>query len=128
MYAIRSYYEDCLALEEACPGRGLLDALLQHQLERLRGGRDRRAGKEGGDGRELASRKVMPPLESGDRLQQLHRVEVEDRARLGVVAEARVVTREEQQVFDPQRRGAEQVGLQRQAVAVAAGQLQDRFV
>jgi hypothetical protein len=65
--------------------------------------------------------------QAGHHVEQLDRIEVEDRARIGVIAELAVVSGEDQQVLDPQCRGAEQVGLQRHPVAVATGDLQDRL-
>jgi hypothetical protein len=61
------------------------------------------------------------------RADQHHAVQVEDRRRAGVVAEARVVADEQQHVGDAEQPGAEQVGLQRDPVAVPAGQLHHRL-
>ncbi len=47
--------------------------------------------------------------------------------RIGVVAEGLVIAGQAEQVAHPQRVGAQQVALDRQAVAVAAGHLDDRF-
>jgi hypothetical protein len=54
-------------------------------------------------------------------------VEVEHRLRLGLVAELGVVAGEHQDVVDAQRRGTDQIALQRKPVAVAAGHLEDRL-
>ena len=59
--------------------------------------------------------------------QQLHAVQVEHRLGPRVVAELRVITGHDQDVADAERRRAEQVGLQRDAVTVPAGHLHDRL-
>ena len=46
---------------------------------------------------------------------------------LGLVARLRVVAGEDQHVVDAERRGAEDIALQREPVAVAAGHLEDRL-
>src|SRR5579864_399612 len=57
--------------------------------------------------------------------EKLNGVEVEDTPRLGLVAGGDVVTGEAEDVLDPVQRGAGELGLQREAVAVAAGELHD---
>ncbi len=54
-------------------------------------------------------------------------VDVIDRLRLGLVAVLRIVAMQAEDVRDAERRGPEQVGLQRHAVAVAHGELQHRL-
>ena len=54
-------------------------------------------------------------------------IEVEHRLGVGLVARGRIVAAQHQQVADAERRRAEQVALQREPVAVAAGQLQHRL-
>ncbi|OGA13231.1 MAG: hypothetical protein A3D95_05000 [Betaproteobacteria bacterium RIFCSPHIGHO2_12_FULL_69_13] len=54
-------------------------------------------------------------------------VEVVHRLRVRLVSGHRLVAAEHQHVADAERRGAQQVALQRDAVAVAAGHLQDRL-
>ena len=54
-------------------------------------------------------------------------VEVVHRLRVGLVAGLRIVAGEHQDVADAERCGAEDVALQREAVAVAAGHLEDRL-
>jgi hypothetical protein len=58
---------------------------------------------------------------------ELDAVEVEHRLGVGVVAEPRVIAGHQEQIADAQRGGGQQIGLQRDAVAVAAGDLHDRF-
>ncbi len=53
--------------------------------------------------------------------------DVEHRLGVGLVAGLRVVAGQDQQVVHPGRRRAHQIGLQRNAIAVAAGELQDRL-
>jgi hypothetical protein len=52
---------------------------------------------------------------------------IEHRLGIGLIPGRRIVAAQDQQVFDPHRGAAEQVGLQGNAVAVAAGELQHRF-
>lgn len=54
-------------------------------------------------------------------------VEVEHRLGIGLVAGRRLVARQDQKVPDPERGRAHEVALQANAVAVPAGQLQDRI-
>jgi hypothetical protein len=54
-------------------------------------------------------------------------VEVVHRLRLGLVADLGVVAAEDEDVVDAERRRAEDVALQREPVAVAAGHLEDRL-
>ena len=63
-------------------------------------------------------------LGDGDELGAVH---VEDAARLGLVAGGHVVARQARDVDDAVQRGAEDVGLQREAVLVAADDLQHRL-
>ena len=58
---------------------------------------------------------------------QRPRVDIEHRLGVGLVAGLRVVAGEHQEVVDAERRRAHEVALQRDAVAVAAGELQDRL-
>ena len=58
-------------------------------------------------------------------MEQRHGVQIEHRLGLGMVAQLGVVAGQAQNVVDAQHGGAQQVGLQRDAVAVAAGQLED---
>ena len=54
-------------------------------------------------------------------------VDVEHRLGVGLVAGLRVVAGEQQQIADAERGRAHQLALQRDAVLVAAGDLQDRL-
>jgi hypothetical protein len=54
-------------------------------------------------------------------------VQVVHRLGFRLVARRRVVAGEHQHIVDAERRGAEQVALQREPVAVAAGHLEDRL-
>ncbi len=59
--------------------------------------------------------------------QEHARVDIEHRLGVGLVAGARIVAAQHQEVADAERRGAQQVALQRDAVAVAASDLHDRL-
>ena len=60
-------------------------------------------------------------------LDQRARIEIEHRLGVGLVARARIVAAQHQQIADAERRRAEQIALQREPVAVAAGELQHRL-
>jgi hypothetical protein len=115
-------------------------------LHELRAGRDLLAepfGPEVGRGRErvldraeeAVGRRVhgtpgqqdMVVTHGAQRPQQLHAVQVEYRLGRRVVTELRVVAGHHQDVADAEGRRPEQVGLQRDAVAVPAGHLHDRL-
>ena len=55
------------------------------------------------------------------------RIEIEHRLGIGLIAGARIVAAQHQQIAHADRRRAQQVALQRDAVAVAAGELEDRL-
>ena len=67
----------------------------------------------------------MPLRHRGAEREQLDRVEVEDAPRLGLVAGGDVVAGEAADVLDPVQRRAGDLGLEREAVAVAARELHD---
>ena len=60
-------------------------------------------------------------------LDQRGRIDVEHRLGVGLVAGFRIVAGEEEEVADAERGGAHHLALQRDAVLVAAGDLQDRL-
>src|SRR5207302_10425775 len=62
---------------------------------------------------------------AGRNLDQLHRVDVIDAPGLGVIADSHIITTHQGDVADAERRGTEQVGLQRQPAPVANGELHD---
>ena len=77
---------------------------------------------------DLAARGQFAAVADADRgRDQRAGVEIEHRLRLRLIARARVVAAQHQQVADAERRRAEQVALQRDPVAVAAGELQHRL-
>ena len=127
------------------PGEGR-DVEHELGLHELGAGRDLLAqpfGPEGGRrgervlhrAEEAFRRRVEPPPGQQDVLiahgpqgpQQLDAVQVEHRLGPRVVAELRVVAGHDQDVADAEGAGAEQVGLQRDPVAVPAGHLHDRL-
>ena len=59
--------------------------------------------------------------------QQLPRIEIEHRLGVGLIAGRRIVAAQDQQIAHAGRGGGEQLALQRDAVAVTAGELQDRL-
>ena len=63
----------------------------------------------------------------GNGLQELDRIEIENRFRLRVIAERDMVAGKRQDVADAESSGPEEVALERQPVPVPAGQLENRF-
>ena len=55
------------------------------------------------------------------------RIEIEHRLGVALIAGGRIITAQQQQVAHPERGGAHQLALERDAVAVAAGELEDRL-
>ena len=60
--------------------------------------------------------------------EQVDRLEIEDGLRVGLIAALRIVAAQDQQVLDALRCGADQVARERDAIAIAARDLQDRLV
>ena len=58
---------------------------------------------------------------------KVREIDVEDRLGLGLVAGLGIVAGEDQEVLDAERGGAHQFALQRDAVLVAAGELEHRL-
>ena len=54
-------------------------------------------------------------------------VEIPNRLGVGLIAAGDVVAVQAQDIGDAERRGAQQIGLQRQSIAVAHGELKDRL-
>src|SRR5262249_33526930 len=76
----------------------------------------------------LATRRQLAPVADAYRGgEQAGGVEVEHRLRVRLVTRARIVAAQQQQVFCAERGGGQQVPLQGDAVAVAAGELQYRL-
>ena len=124
----RADVEDELGLHELRAGGDLLAEPFGPELGRRGGGVLHRAEEA------VGGRLQRPAGQHGalvphvpQRPQQLHAVQVEDRLGLRVVAELGVVAGHHQDVADAEGRRAEQVGLQRDAVAVPAGHLHDRL-
>ena len=61
------------------------------------------------------------------RLDQRTGIEIEHRLRVGLIARARIVAAQHQKIAQAERSRAEQIALQREAIAVAAGELQHRL-
>ena len=67
-------------------------------------------------------------LANADRgLDQRAGIEIEHRLCVGLIARARIVPAQHQQIAQAERRRAEQIALQRETIAVAAGHLQHRL-
>ncbi len=76
----------------------------------------------------LAAGGKLAAVAHADRgLNQRTGIEIEHRLGVGLIARARIVAAQHQKVADAERRRADQVALQREPVAVAAGQLQHRL-
>src|SRR4051812_38015137 len=118
-------HEADLQLEEARAGLGLLrrprDAHVERRRARVLDRADEQARRRVDDApREVAA--LRQPARDGD---ELGRVEVEDAARLRLVAGHDVVAGHAADVLDAVHRGADDLGLEVEAVAVTAGELHD---
>ena len=94
-------------------------------LPRLGLGKQRAADEEIGAAGELDVVHVEPGVHLARDLDELRRVQVEDALRLGMIPAARIVPGHDQYVLQPQRPRGEQVTLERQAVPVTTGLLED---
>src|SRR5262245_18373135 len=116
-----------LQLEEARAGAHLLqhavDAVVERRRARVLDGAEEEPRRRA----ELAAREIRPARHRGAAGEQLDRVEVEDAPRLGLVAGGDVVAGEAEDVLDPVQRRTGDLGLEAEAVPVAAGQLHDRL-
>ena len=117
-----------LQLQEARAGARLLGARSDAVVERRRARVLDRADEEvRARGRSVRpERYVAGGQRAGDR-DQLHAVEVEHAPGLGLVAGGDVVAGQARDVLDPVHRRADDVGLEREPVAVAADELHDRL-
>jgi hypothetical protein len=120
-------HEADLQLQEARAGLGLRRGARDAVLQRRRAGVLDRADAQPWRGIEDAAREVAALGEAAGDGDELRAVEVEDAARLGLVAGRDVVARHAADVLDAVHRRADDLGLQVQAVAVAAGELHDRL-
>ena len=90
-------------------------------------GDDHGAEEEDGAAGQGQAGAVMAVHEPGGDLQQLHRVGVVDRLGLGVVPEGDVIAADQEEIFQPQAGGPQQVALKGQAVAIPAGEVHQGF-
>ena len=111
--------------KKSAPASTLRRELVHLRLERVGLGRDDGADEEVGRAIQLVARPVGAGIHLLAALDQMDRVEIEHALGLLVIAHHRVVAGEAEDVGDAQERGRQQVGLQAQAVAVAAGGLED---
>src|SRR5581483_3401462 len=114
-----------LQLQEARAGADLLQRAVDAVVVWRRAGVLDRAEEEVRRRTDVAAGEVGAVRHLLRRREELDGVEVEDAPRLGLVAGGDVVTGEAEDVLDPVQRGAGELGLQREAVAVAAGELHD---
>src|SRR5487761_1120957 len=114
-----------LELEEARPRADLLQRAVDAVVERRRAGVLDRSEEQMRRGVDRASGEIPAVRHRAAEREQLDGIEVEDAARLGLVAGGDVVAGEAADVLDPVQRGAGDLGLERDAVAVAAGELHD---
>ena len=116
-----------LQLEEARARAGLHQRALDAVLDRRGGGVLHRADEQPRRGLERPSGEVAALGQHARQGDELGAVEVEDAPGLGLVARRHVVAGEGDEVLDAVHRGADDVGLQREAIAVAADELHDRL-
>src|SRR5439155_17774239 len=116
-----------LQLEEPRAGTNLLQGTLDTRFVGRRAGILDRSDEEMRRGLDSPAREVPAP---GDRLRgrdQLRRVEIEDAPRLRLVAGRDIVAGEAADVLDPVERGADDVRLEREPIAIAADELHHRL-
>ena len=105
----------CQALR--APLDGVRERILRRPEQHPRSAADLAAGKE-----------MMLVAQRARGLQQCHGIEIEHRQRLRVITGLDAIAREAQQVAHAHRGAAEDVALDGDAVAVAAGNLHDRCI
>src|SRR6476646_8088633 len=123
----RREIEQELQLQEPGARADFLEGSVDAIVDRRRGGVLDRADEERRRRVELAAREVAAVAHRLGGRNQLNRVEVEDAPRLRLVTGGDVVPGQAADVLDPVQRGARDVGLQREPVAVATDQLHDRL-
>ncbi len=117
-----------LRLSELRAGGNLALQALRHpvcgRIDRHVGSANEEVGLAG----DLAAREQFAAVADRDRgFDQRAGIEIEHRFGIRLIARARVVAAQHQQVADAERRRAEQVALQGEPVAVAASELQHRL-
>ena len=115
-----------LRLDELRSRRDFLGEALRSEFERGRRGILDRADEQLGGALELRARHQLAGVAKrrGDPHER-RRVEIEDVLGFWVIAEARVVASQQQDVRDADRGKSEEIGLQRDPVSVPALQLAD---
>ena len=94
------------------------------RVDRIVGAAEEKIGAAG----DLAAGRQFAGIAQAARgLQQRARVEIEHRLGVGLIAGARIVAAQHQQIAHAAGGGAQQIALQGDAVAVAAGELQHRL-
>ncbi len=116
-----------LQLQEARARARLHQRALDAVLDRRRAGVLDGAEEQPRRGLQRPSGEVAALGQHAGEGDELGAVEVEDAAGLGLVAGRHVVAGEGDQVLDAVHRGADDVGLQREPIAVAADELHDRL-
>src|SRR6185312_5230285 len=116
-----------LQLQEAGSGARLHEGALHAVLDRRRPGVLDGAEEQPRRGLHRPSGEVAPLGQHARDGEELRAVEVEDAAGLGLVTRRHVVAGEGDHVLDAVQRGADDVGLQREPIAVAADELHDRL-
>ena len=85
------------------------------------------ADREAGGASDRVLPDVEPVVQIVDDVHQADRVDVEDRGCVRIVAQLRRIAGEAENVLQPDRRCAQQIALNAQHIAVAAGVVQDRL-
>ena len=116
-----------LQLQEARAGAHLLQRAVDAVVVRRRARVLDRAEEEPRRRLDLAAREVGARRHRRRGGEQLDAVEVEHAPRLGLVARGHVVAGQAADVLDPVQAGPRDLGLEREAVAVAADELHDRL-
>ena len=118
--------KDGLGLEILSAGLDL--ALHLHQLGIYgvgAGGHNSALGKLGGLAHQVVAAQILAGFQQTGGVQQGDGIQVKHRLGLGMVAQLGVVAGQAQDVVNAQHGGAQQIGLEGNAVPVPAGQLED---
>ena len=120
----RSGSKQSCSWRKRAPARAFFHARSTRLLERRRARVLDRAEEEVRRRIDRAAGEVAALRDPAGRREQLRAVEVEDAPRLGLVAGGDVVAGQAADVLDPVQRRADDLGLEREAVAVAADELE----
>ena len=119
-------FKDSLGLEVVCASHYLALHLSQLSIYAVAAGRDNRAlGKLRRRANQRISAQVNAFFQLADRVQQGHRIQIKHGLCAWMVTKGGMVAGKAKDIIDTQHSGAQQIGLEADAVAVTAGNLED---